>query len=224
MSSTGTCSGEIEGPCSAEYLIDDSLASIVGTSTAYGDTTNPWLEIDLGGSKRVDWVSLYHKYDATPDDFALLGTYELWLGDESARLLVLCAAATAPATFAAADSAPSLTHSCGNVARYVTVGDSDPNPPRPTLLLYSLSLSPLHLLTAGRPVSTSAVYVYGVPTPPSAPTPPLLPPVPSVPPLPPVPPAWPPVPPTPPAPPAPPLASPPPVPPLAPQCGECPSP
>jgi hypothetical protein len=103
---------------------------------------SPWLEIDLGGSKQVDWVSLYHEYDATPADFALLGIYELWLGDESAKPLVLCAAATAPATFAAADSAPSLTHSCGNSnARYVTVRDDDPNPPRPTLLLCSLSLS-----------------------------------------------------------------------------------
>eukprot|EP00966_Prymnesium_polylepis_P061582 1428988-Prymnesium_polylepis.1 len=68
-----------------------------GDGSSDADMLNPWLELDLGIGRQVEWIIIYNRADSSYQD--RLGYHELWMGDEPGVPLRLCAAATAPATF-----------------------------------------------------------------------------------------------------------------------------
>ena len=83
------------------------------TTARHSFCDSPWLEIDLGGSKLVEWVAIYNT--ARGIHAERLGFHEIWLGDDAGAPLVKCATTTAPST------AGPFMYKCDAVARYVTV-------------------------------------------------------------------------------------------------------
>ena len=177
-------------PYRAELAIDDDVNTFAKTDTeSVPDLTDPWLEINLGDSKKVVWVEIKQRAESESDSWQYQTfKYEIWMGDESGTPHTHCASSVAPASFGPFFS------SCNKVGRFVTV---------------KLPGYPRYL-------ELSEVYAFGWPAPPSPPPPPMTPPAPIAPPSPAAPPV---APPAPPVAPEPPLSPPPPTPPLAPQCG-----
>eukprot|EP00966_Prymnesium_polylepis_P076515 1773693-Prymnesium_polylepis.1 len=75
----------------------EDICQTGGDGSSDADMLNPWLELDLGISRQVEWIIIYNRAATTYQD--RLGYHELWIGDEPGVPLRLCAAATAPATF-----------------------------------------------------------------------------------------------------------------------------
>eukprot|EP00966_Prymnesium_polylepis_P234701 5429008-Prymnesium_polylepis.1 len=91
----------------ASRCIDDSLTTACATYTS----TDPWLEIDLGALRQVEWVAI-HQY-TTSYYWTKLLEHEIYVSETSGTSMTLCSSQNAPV------SAGPFMHSCGQAGRYV---------------------------------------------------------------------------------------------------------